>query len=232
MTQRYYMAFSASPELVFTAERVLALPSSTANENWEQAFKDYNGLHIPGLINGYLIYPCDSIGLSVGSAKIIHSAAETMSKTATAMTNSLFKKRTNDELIPIIGIVNDAFVEDKYSSTNQHVSGYEIGKELFDKMQRSFEEVRNGRLEEVREELISTMLQTTDVILKKSIQRYVSSLQLSMVSRKVASVAVATCRSANHMVVNKVFKKMDNESMIKLAGLLEDLLVVRELEGQ
>ena len=228
MTTRYFLAFGASPDLISAADKVLDLHATQAPESWASHFDHLVELFIPGFLNAFLVDTCDAVGLSPRASKIIHSTSKTMSKTISAMVGHLLKKRSNDELIPMAEFVDDVYLRPDQCSSGKASVGCEIDKDLFDEVHRVTAEVRNGRLEEVRAELSSVMIRVVDATIESMMIRAIGLLKVNFVVKKICDAAVATCRGAGHMVVNKVFKNLDEESMLALGVFFEDMLVTDE----
>ena len=228
MTTRYFLAFPASAELISAADKVLDLHATQATESWVPHFDHLIDLFVPGFLNAFLVDTCDAVGLSPRSSKIIHSTTNTLSKTISAMVGKLLKKRSNEELIPMAEFIDEVYLREDQCSTGRNSVGCEIDKALFDEIHRVTGEVRDGRLEEVRDELTAVMLNVVDATIESMMVRTISLLKTNFVVRKICDAAVATCRGAGHMVVNKVFKNLDEESMLHLGVFFEEMLVSDE----
>jgi len=228
MTTRYFLAFPASAELITAAEKVLDLHATQATESWAPHFDHLIGLFVPGFLNAFLVDTCDAVGLSPRSSKIIHSTSNTLSKTISVMVGKLLKKRSNEELVPMAEFIDDVYLREEQCSTGKNSVGCEINKALFEEVHRVTGEVREGRLEEVRGELTEVMLKVVDATIDSMMVRAIGLLKVNFVVKKICDAAVATCRGAGHMVVNKVFKNLDEESMLRLGVFFEDMLVTDE----
>ncbi|MBV1921180.1 MAG: hypothetical protein KUG73_10905 [Pseudomonadales bacterium] len=225
MTTRYFLAFPASAELIVAADKVLDLHATQATESWVPHFDALIDLFVPGFLNAFLVDTCDAVGLSPRSSKIIHSTTNTLSKTISLMVGKLLKKRSNEELIPMAEFIGEVYLRENQCSSGKNSVGCEIDKVLFDEIHRVTGEVREGHLEEVRSELAEVMLRVVDATIESMMVRTIGLLKTNFVVTKICDAAVATCRGAGHMVVNKVFKNLDEESMLRLGVFFEDMLV-------
>jgi len=228
MATRYFLAFVASPELTAAADKVLDLHATQSSESWVPHFDDLIDLFVPGFLNAFLVDTCDAVGLSPRASKIIHSTANTLSKTISAMVGKLLKKRTNEELVPMAEFIDEVYLRADQCSVGKASVGCEIDQALFEDIHRVTGEVRNGRLEEVRDELAAVMLKVVDSTIENMMVRTIGLLKTNFVVQKICDAAVATCRGAGHMVVNKVFKNLDEESMLHLGVFFEEMLVTDE----
>lgn len=225
MATRYFLAFAASEELTEAADKVLALHAENSPESWVPHFDRLIDYFIPGFLNAFLVDTCDAVGLSDRAEKMIHSTANTLSKTLSAMVGRLLKKRTNAELIPMALFIDDVYLRAETCSTGVNSVGCELGKVLYDDIQRLTADVRNGRLEEVRPELTEVMIRAVDACIENMMIRTIGLLKINFVVQKICDAAVVTCRGAGHLVVNKVFKNLDEESMLRMGDFFESLLV-------
>ena len=66
---------------------------------------------------------------------------------------------------------------------------------------------------------------TVDIMLEGFMKRAINLLKHGFVVRKIADGAIATCQAAGHGVVNKVFKKLDDEQMLHLANYFDTLIL-------
>ncbi len=226
MTTRYFLAFPASDELKEAAEKVLQLQKDQAAESWVPYFDRLVSLFIPAFMENMLLNTCDAVGLSPRASKLIHSTAESLSNTISAMVAKLIKKRSNQELTPLADFVDDVYLRAENTSTGVDSVGSEIGQQHYEDILRVTQEVRNGNLEQVRDELTQVMLRTVDLITDNMMVRTINLLKVNFVLQKICDAAVATARGAGHLVVNKVFKNLDEESMLRLGDFFEKMLVI------
>lgn len=228
MTTRYFMAFAAKDDLKQAADKVLELREQNAKESWVPYFDDMLDLFIPAFLDSMLVDTCDAVGLSPKASKIIHSSCDTLSHTISAMIAKLIKKRSNEEMIPLVEFTDDVYLRAANCSTGHDSVGFQLEKELYDEIQHLLKEIRRGKLEQHRDDLINVMIKTVDVAIENMMVRIISLLKINFVVRKICDAAVATSRGACHLVVHKVFKNLDEESMLRLGDFFEGLLVTEE----
>lgn len=228
MTTRYFMAFAAKDDLKQAADKVLELREQNASESWVPYFDDMIDLFIPAFLDNMLVDTCDTVGLSPRASKIIHSSCDTLSHTISTMIAKLIKKRSNEEMIPMVEFTDDVYLRAENCSTGRDSVGFQMDKAHYDKIQYLLKEVRGGNLEEVRDDLIDIMIDTVDIAIENMMVRIINLLKINFVVRKLCDAAVATSRGACHLVVHKVFKNLDEESMLRLGDFFEGLLVTEE----
>ena len=85
--------------------------------------------------------------------------------------------------------------------------------------------MRQGNHEAIRPNLHPLMIQTVDAILEGFMINMISRLKLNIVLRKISDAKAATIRGASNMVVNKVFKNLDDKQLDRLADYFEPLIL-------
>ncbi|OUS27628.1 hypothetical protein A9Q99_14410 [Gammaproteobacteria bacterium 45_16_T64] len=225
MTTRYFLAFAVSPELKSAADNVLDHYERKTPESWSPHFDTLMELFIPAFLKALMLDTCDAVGLSPRASKLIHSASNTLSKTITAMVGKLLKKRTNEELEPLAQFVKDTYLTAETCSNGKVSVGCELGEKVYNDITRLTGEVRDGRLDEVRDELAVVMIQVVDACIDNMMVEIIGLLKVNFVVKKICDAAVVTSRAAGHMVVNKVFKDLDEPSMLRLGDFFDDMLV-------
>lgn len=225
MPTRYYLAFASSSDLEQSAitlleKNAIGNPTGLA-EHMEHAM----GFFVPELTRAFLVDTVDAIGLSPMATKVVHSTADIIDKTSSMLMGQLLKKRSNEELKPLIGFVDDIYLRPNTTSNNKACTGCEIEKDRFDSIQNVIAEVRAGNGQKVLAELHDIMGYVVDVMLEELMKRPINLLPLNFLVRKITDGAIATCRAAGHGVINKVFKKLDDEQLLRLADYFETLVV-------
>lgn len=228
MPTKYYLGFVISPELEKSAITLLDNFARNAPESQVSHMEKSMDLFIPELMQSFLVGTVDAIGLSPMATKIVHSTADILDKTAKMLVGHLLKKRSNDELRPLAGFVDDIYIRPGTASTGKASHGCEIDKATYDRIQRLIAEIRAGNGEQVRPELHDVMTLVVDVMLQGFMKRSVDMLKMNFIVRKVADGAVATCKAAGHGVVNKVFKTLDGDQLVHLANYFDTLVLSAE----
>ncbi|MDX1695176.1 MAG: hypothetical protein R3208_15530 [Ketobacteraceae bacterium] len=225
MTKKYYLGFKASPGLVENAEKLLANRDAGHPEPYAPTMHELVRYFVPELLDAFLLQTADAVGLSQRASRIVHSASDTIAKAATALVGKLLAKRSNEELAGLVEFVDDTFLRAEICSNNADSCGCEMPKKMYDDIKRLMQEIRDGNAEQHRPEINAVMLKTVDVVLEGFMIRAISLLKINFVLRKVSDAAIVTCRGAGHMVVNKVFKNLDEEQLRRLADYFDDLLL-------
>ena len=228
MTTRYYLGFKSSPELVDNATKLLENRDAGHPEPYAPTMNQLVKYFVPELLDAFLIKTADAVGLSPRASKIVHSAADTIGKASSVLVGKLLAKRNNDELAGLVQFVDDTFLRAATCSNGADSCGCEIPEELHGRIKRLMQEIRDGNAEQVRPEIHDVMIETVDVVLEGFMIRAISLLKINFVLRKVCDATIATCRGAGHMVVNKVFKKLDEKQLNRLADYFDGLLLTAD----
>lgn len=228
MPTKYYLGFASSPALEQSTITLLEKADSGTKDSLVPNMERSLELFIPELTHAFLVGTVDAIGLSSMATKIVHSTADIIDKTAKMLVGQLLKKRSNDELKPLVGFVDDIYLRPQTTSTGKASTGCEISKDTYDRIQHVVAEIRAGNGRKVLPELHDLMTLVVDTMLEELMKRPISLLPLNFVVRKVADGATATCKAAGHGVVNKVFKKLDDEQLVHLGNYFDTLVLSAE----
>lgn len=228
MATKYYLGFASSAALEQSAITLLEKGNSGTKESLVPYMEKSMEFFIPELTQAFLVGTVDAIGLSSMATKIVHSTADLIDKTSKMLVTQLLKKRTNEELKPLIGFVDDIYQRPETTSTGKAATGCEISKKDYDRIQHVIAESRAGRAKEVLPELHDLMTLVVDTMLEELMKRPIALLPLNFVVRKVADGAIATCKAAGHGVTNKVFKKLEDDQLIHLANYFDTLVLSAE----
>ena len=222
---KYYLAFASSQDLESRAIELLDRHERGVKDSHVPLMESTMDLFIPELLHAFLVGTVDAIGLSNMATKIVHSTSDLLTKTARMLVPHMLKKRSNKELEPMIGFVDEVYVRKEMANSDQAYTGCEIDKPTYDRIQRVIAEIRAGNGQEVRGELNDLMGLTVDLLLEGLMKKAVGLVKHGFVVRKIIDGAVATSQAAGHGVVNKVFKKLDDEQMVRLADYFDTLVI-------
>lgn len=228
MPTKYYLAFASSKDLEGAAIELLDRHARGAKDSHVPLMESTMDFFIPEMLHAFLVGTVDAIGLSGMSTKVVHSTADVVGKTAKMLVPHLLKKRSNEELEPLIGFVDDIYVRPEQADTGKASTGCEIDKATYDRMKRVVAGIQAGDVEGNRAELTELMSLTVDLLLEGLMKKAVGLLKHGFVVRKIADGAIATCQAASHGVVNKVFKKLDDEQMLHMADYFDSLIISAE----
>jgi len=228
MPTKYYLGFASSPALEQSAIDLLKMSASNTRDSLVPHMEKSMDLFVPELVQAFLVGTVDALGLSPMATRIIHSTAELIDKTAKMLVGQLLKKRSNDELKPLVGFVDDIYLRPETTSTGKAATGCELDKRDYDRIQHVIAEVRAGNARQVLAELHDLMTLVVDTMLEKLMKRPIALLPLNFVVRKIADGAVATCKAAGHGVINKVFKNLDDDQLVHLANYFDTLVLTAE----
>lgn len=228
MATKYYLGFASSPELENAAIVLLDNFARDVKESQVPHMEQTMDYFVPELLDAFLVRTVDAVGLSPMATKLVHSTADVISKTARMLVPQLLRKRSNEELRPLGGFVDELYVRPETSSNGKACTGCEIDKATYDRMQRVIAEVRAGNGKQVEPELHDLMSLVVDIMLDRIMKRAIDLIKLNFVVRKIADGAIATCKAAGHGVVNKVFKKLEEEQLVHVANYFDELLIRAE----
>ena len=231
MTTKYYLGFKASDTLAQSAGQVLINRDSGGAQPYAPMAKEIVKLFVPELLDAFLIKVADAIGLSHAAAKIVHGAADTIAKASSALIVKLLAKRSNAELEKMVQFIDETYLRAASCSIGEDGCGCEISHTLYEKMKYLVGEMQNGNIRDIQQELHDTMLETVDVVIDGFMLRAIRTIELNFVLRKLCDATVATCRGAGHMVVNKVFKHLDDDELVRLAHYFDGLIVTADREA-
>ncbi len=228
MPTKYYVGFASSRDLEGAAIELLDRHERGAEDSHIPLMESTMELFIPEMLNAFLVDTVDALGLSKMATKVVHSTADVIGKTAKMLVPQLLKKRSNEELTPMIEFVDEIYIRAHQSSNGKACTGCEMDKATYDRMKNVVEAVRAGKIEENRGELMELMSVTVDLLLEGLMKRAINTLKHGFVVRKICDGAISTCQAAGHGVVNKVFKKLNDEQMLHLANYFDTLLISAE----
>ena len=222
---KYYMAFASSEKLENSAIELLDRRQRGVKDSHIPLMESTMDYFIPELMDAFLVGTVDAIGLSKMATKVVHSTADVIGKTSKMIVPHLLRKRSNKELDPLIDFVDEIYIRKETTSDNVAYTGCEIDKNTYDRMKAVTKEIRAGNGQQVRGELNDLMSLTVDLLLEGLMKRAISLVKQGFVVRKITDGAIATCRAAGHGVVNKVFKNLDDEQMLRLANYFDNLVI-------
>ena len=228
MPTKYYLGFATSPELENAAIVLLDSYARNVKESLVPHMEKTIELFVPELLQAFLVGTVDAVGLNSTAGKIVHTTADVIAKTSSMLVPHLLRKRSNEELRPLSGFVDETYVRPDVCSTGKAGTGCEIDKATYDRMQRVISEVRAGNGQEVLPELHDLMSLTVDIMLEGFMKRSIGLIKLNFVVRKIADGAISTCKAAGHGVVNKVFKKLSDDQLIHVANYFDGLIFSAE----
>ena len=228
MPTKYFLGFASSPELEQSAITLLDNFARNAKESQVPHMERSMDLFIPELLHSFLVGTVDAIGLSPMATRIVHSTADILDKTGKMLVGAMLKKRSNDELRPLAGYVDDIYIRPATASTGKASTGCEIDKQTYDRIQRLISEVRAGNGEQIRPELHDVMILVVDTMLEGFMKRAINLMKMNFIIKKLADGAFATSRAAGHGVVNKVFKDLSTDQLLHLANYFDNLVLSAE----
>ena len=228
MPTKYYLGFASSAALEQSAIDLLEMSASNTRDSLVPQMEKSMDLFVPELVQAFLVGTVDALSLSPMATKIIHSTADLIDKTAKMLVGQLLKKRSNEELKPLVGFVDEIYLRPNTTQSGKAATGCELAKRDYDRIQTVIAEVRAGNAQQVLSELHALMALVVDTMLEKLMKHPIGLLPLNFVVRKIADGAVATCKAAGHGVINQVFKKLNDEQLLHLANYFETLVWVAE----
>tara|TARA_B100000902_G_scaffold63781_2_gene70533 strand:- start:566 stop:1255 length:690 start_codon:yes stop_codon:yes gene_type:complete len=225
MPTKYYLAFASSRDLEGAAIELLRRHENGVKDSHIPLMESTMDYFIPEMLDAFLVRTVDAIGLSSMSTKVVHSTADVIGKTAKMLVPHLLKKRSNKELEPMIGFVDEIYIRPEQADNGLASTGCEIDQATYERMKRVVAGIQAGEVQANRAELSELMSLTVDIMLEGFMKRAINLLKHGFVVRKIADGAIATCQAAGHGVVNKVFKKLDDEQMLHLANYFDTLIL-------
>lgn len=228
MPTKYYMGFASSAALEQSTIELLQKAASGTRDSLVPNMERALDLFVPELMQAFLVGTVDVIGLSPMATKMVHSTADIIDKTAKMLVGQLLKKRSNEELKPLVGFVDDIYLRPETTSTGKASTACEISKHHYDRIKYVTGQIQSGNIQPVLPELHELMGVVVDTMLEQLMKRPISMLPLNFVVRKIADGAISTCKAAGHGVVNKVFKKLDDDQVRRMADYFDSLILTAE----
>lgn len=225
---KYYIGFAASDELVTETKRLLELRGNVPPHTLLKPLESVVDAFIPDVLSNLLIRCCDTIGLSHMANKIVNGAVDTINSAVGLLVGQLMKKRSDEEIVAMVAFIDDIFLPAAISSNGVDSAGAEISKAKFDEMKFVTEEVRAGRAQQVLPQLHTLMIEVADLVQDSFMKRPLAVLNLNFVVRKVVDGTFATCKATAHMVVNRVFKQLNDDELLRLADYFDKLMITAE----
>lgn len=228
-----YLGFRASEQLRDDSERLI---ENIRNQTSESQVPQVNRVlqnFIPEMLDAFLLDVCTVVELGPTSTKVVRGAAGTITKTVNMLVKQLLKKRTNEELVPIAEYMDQMMIRANEASNNLTTIACLLDDSLYQRMRDVIQEVREGDNPQAQLPVLTELMhEVTDVSLKGFFERPVNLLKMNIVVRKLANTGLDTCRSAIRMVINKVFKTLSDEQLVKLVDYFEELLITGPDKGQ
>lgn len=225
---KYYIGFAASEELVRETKRLLELRGNVPPHTLLKPLESVVDAFIPDVLANLLINCCDAIGLSPMANKIVNGAVETINSAVSLLVGQLMKKRSDQEIVDMVAFIDDIFLPAAISSNGVDSAGAEISQAKFEEMKFVTNEVRAGRAQQVLPQLHTLMIEVADLVQESFMRRPLAVLNLNFVVRKVVDGTFATCKATAHMVVNRVFKQLNEEELLRLADYFDKLMITAE----
>ncbi|CBL43803.1 hypothetical protein HDN1F_02200 [gamma proteobacterium HdN1] len=223
-TTQYFIGFQASEQLTTQAKRLLELrgnvPPQTLLKPLEQVVEPF----IPEVLTNMLANSVEAVGLSPMASKVVNGAVDTLNSAARLLVSKLLKKRSDDEIVNMSGFIDDIYLPANRTSNGLDCCGAEISQKDFEEMKFIISEIRAGRAQSVVPRLNAIMIDVADLVLESFMKRPLSVLDLNFVIRKVVDGTFATSRAATHMVVNRVYKQLNDEELLRFADYFDKQL--------
>lgn len=227
---KYYLAFASSEQLAAETRRLLELRGNVPPQVMLKQIEKMIDLFVPEVLHNMLVGCCDAIGLSPMATKVVNGSVDTINSATRLLIGQLMKKRSDDEIIALAAFVDTIFLPGDRNSLGKDGAGAEISKSKYEEMQYVTAEVLAGRSQHVLPQLHVLMIEIADLIQDAFMKHPLDVLKLNFVVRKIVDGTFATCKGAAHMVVNRVFKNLDEEELKRMAVYFSALLVTAEHE--
>jgi hypothetical protein len=225
MTQ-HYLGFTASPALATEARLLISRRDAKASPKELHAILErVVNLFVPECLNSFLVECCNVIGLSPMAMKVVNGGVDTINGACTLLISQLMKKRTDDEILAMVDFVDNIFVPADRVSTGKDSVGAKVSESQFNEMKHITREIQAGRAAEVTEALHRLMIEVADIIQDRLMHEPIKVLNLGFVMRKMTDGAFATTKGASHMVVNRVFKKLSDNELLRMSSYFDALLI-------
>jgi hypothetical protein len=157
--------------------------------------------------------------------KVVNGGVDTINGACTLLISQLMKKRTDDEILAMVDFVDNIFLPADRVSTGKDSVGAKVSESQFNEMKYITREIQSGRAAEVTEALHRLMIEVADIIQDRLMHEPIKVLNLGFVMRKMTDGAFATTKGASHMVVNRVFKKLSDDELLRMSSYFDALLI-------
>lgn len=229
-TTKYYIGFASSEKLVHETKRLLELRGNVPPPTMLKPLESAIDAFVPDVLSNFLVDCCATIGVGPTAQKVVNGAVDTINSAARLLVGQLLKKRTDEEIVAMVGFIDEIYLPANRSSLGVDSTGAEIPKAKFDEMKHVTSEILAGRAQEVLPQLHVLMIEVADLVQDAFMKRPLALLNLNFVVRKVVDGTFATCKAAAHMVVNRVFKQLNDEELVRLAHYFNKMMITAEAQ--
>lgn len=229
MPTQYYIGYPTSEELAQVTRRVEENRQAGGAEPYAPMMNKFVALMLPELLKTLLVDTANNIQVDSRKLKIVNSSVATINKAIVFMCDKLIGNRSNRELSSMARYVDDTFLPADVSSKGKDCIGCVIDPELYQRMRQLEDVVKNGKTDKkFHKDLDKLLADTVDAVVDGFLTNPLSHFKLSFILRKVKDGAIATCKSAGHLVIRKVFSNLSQDQLLKLTQELERLVVTVE----
>ena len=219
-----YIAFQASDKLRDDTELLIKNGQTKSKESQINQLTLVMSQFISEMLDQFFLNTCEAVQISPMGTKIVKTGANTLSSTSNMLVKQLFKKRANEELYPIIEHFDKTFIRATEASNGCASVACPIEDSLYDKFMEEIQQIRDGNHQRA-EALTQLLLEVTDVSVAGYAEVPIHMLKMNFVTKKVANTGIEASRSAVKMIINKVFKTLEEDQMARLADYLEGLFI-------
>lgn len=225
---KYYIGFAASQTLATETHLLLDMRSKADIRSQLVQLEKVVDAFIPDVLDNLLLRCCVAIGIGPMASKIVNGGVDTINAACNLLISQLMKKRSDQEVVALVKFIDAIFIPAAISSNKVDSAGAEISAAKFAEMKHVIVEIQAGRASQVLPQLHVLMIEVADLIMEGFMKTPISLLELNFVVRKVCDGAMATCKGAAHMVVNRVFKHLNDQELLHMANYFNDLMITSE----
>ena len=221
-----HVAFPASDRLHLTTDAFIERMRGSARQPEPDTVEEIMSRFLDEALETYFLTPSEMLGLGRGMKRIVHLAADTISRTAHGVLKRTVRKLDIDQ--------NREAAEymDKMRLLHTQAGGSEVWYIAFpvsDAMARharnAIELAEAGDTDQALPRLTDFLHELTDVALYWYFEEPMRLLGFGPVMRRVVHVAIETTRKACHGVIRRVFRKLDGPQVQEAARYLDALLI-------
>ncbi|MBL4864997.1 MAG: hypothetical protein JKY67_01320 [Pseudomonadales bacterium] len=219
-----YLAFHASDGLRDDTELLIKNSQARIKESQIGQMNLVMSKFVVEMLDQFFLDTCEAVQLGPMGTKIVRGGANTLSATANMLIKQLYKKRTNDELYPVIEYIDSTFIRATDASNGKASIVCPIEDSLYDNLMHDIGEIRKGNFQHSGS-LTELMLEVNDAAMVGYAETPIGMLKMNFVAKKVTNTGLEAGRSTSKMVINKVFRTLEDDQMGRLADYVESFFI-------
>lgn len=230
MSSKTYVAFKSSERLYLNTDGFITRMYGGAKTPEPHTVEAIMNDFLDEALQAFFLDSAEFLGLGGGLRRVVHMAADTISKASHLIVKRTAKKLDIEQNRAAAEYMDTMRIKAPDES-GEHVwfVAFPLEDSLAEKGNKAVELARSG---EPRQSVASSMtdylLEITDVALVWYFEEPMKLLGFGPIMRKLVDVGVETTRKTSKSVIRKVFVKLDDDQLRASADYIESLLLTHE----